>query len=247
MDINHQLNNLVRRLRAFPDAAAAVSTIRSDLPQEWSLPFPTVTWVVIGLLHYRRRKRWAWRVAHARLGRRIRRHLDSVGQARMTIDKILASAKTGAVPGLAGWEYHLDGNESYLLNRATGEFLHLDLLNGPDVIGTGHFLDYLDGLRTPGPAQQRLRQLYSRDTHFRHTLRTLRQAGLLYPVDEHAFVVCRRLAACSRGVAQLLAAWEDPRARPWLTAWLGDWGGAAESIRELMGFEPIDPTAGQEE
>ncbi len=246
MDINHQLNNLVRRLRDLPEGTAAVNAMRSDLPQEWSLPFPTVTWVVIGLLHYRRRKRWAWRVAHARLGPRIRSHLDSSGRGMLTIDEVLASAETGVVPGLADWQYHLDGDESYLLHRAMGEFLHLDLLNGPEVIGTEHFLDYIEGHRAPGPAELRLRQLYPQETRLRNNLHMLWQAGLLHGVDGHKYVLCRRLAACSRGVARLLTAWEDPRARPWLTAWLGDWAAAAESIRELMGFEPIDPTAGQE-
>ena len=55
----------------------------------------------------------------------------------------------GVVPGFPEWGFELDGNASFVANRVTGEHLHVDVCNGPDVMATWSFEEYLQKHRRP--------------------------------------------------------------------------------------------------
>src|SRR5205085_6508305 len=113
-------------------------------PTVGAFPSPQVTWMLLGLLHYRLRKVWAWRTLRTRLGLRRRDALHS--DAR------------GIVPGLPDWRYVLMGWMSALFHRGTGEQIEIDAINGPDPIGVDSFVGHYVTHREPGPAERRLTQ-----------------------------------------------------------------------------------------
>ena len=103
-------------------------------PESARLPATPIAWALLGLMHYRMRKQWAWRIFKHRLQR-----CQKPSPSRVSVDDVLTGVSVGFVPGLPEWSYSLDGNASFIINRATGERLHIDILNGPGVIGAYYY------------------------------------------------------------------------------------------------------------
>lgn len=189
------------------------------------LPVPQVTWALLGLLHHRERKCWAWGVLHERL----RPLLDRPEKDTVSIQDVLEGVQEGVVPGLPDWRYSLDGNDSHLIHRGTGEDIHFDALNGPELIPEGWFIRHFVHHRDQGPAEERLARLFPGGDGCPIALHLLRKTCLLRPTMEGEFTLCRKVTPYAGAVEQFLARWQDPADRPWLAALIGDWPAAHEA------------------
>jgi hypothetical protein len=198
-------------------------TPAAHIPEAGRLPPPQITWPLLGLIHYRQRKKWAGRLYKDRL-RDKRKRLPKY----VSIDDILAGASDGVVPGLPEWSYHLDGNDSYLTNRVTDEQIHIDILNGPEVIRSFDLRAHFQSLRTPGAAEQRLRGLFPHGRALMIALRHLDSCCLFHLIDPPdlgilEFELCGCLRKYAAPVEAFLVAWEDPTQRSALGRLIGDW------------------------
>lgn len=188
------------------------------------LPPPEISWALLWLIHYRLRKIWAWRVFKERLRDRVK-----ALPTQVTIQDVLEGASDGIVPGMPEWGYHLDGNGSYLANRATGEQIRIDILNGPGVIGSGDFLEFVTAVRQPGPAQERLLELFPSGHGLMVAMECLSNQNLfhhIFPPNDgpFEFELCDVLRHYAKPIQAFLTAWEDmPEQRLLLGSLIGDW------------------------
>ena len=123
------------------DLAAALDA----LPPAGTLPAPHDTWTLLALARYGARKLWAHRAIHTRLAPAWARRHGSRPLEEATGRFIL--------PGRPDWDAELDGNDSYLVHRTTGERVHVDMLNGPGLFSRGRFARYLLEHRQPRPGR----------------------------------------------------------------------------------------------
>lgn len=175
--MQEKLLNLLEAIRDLPGDPADIISFVHAAPAVGSFPDPQVSWTLIGLLHYQRRKRWACRVFQERLGVQLSRPEKDWD----TIQDVIESDQNGIVPGLPDWQYHLEGSDSHLIHRGTEEDLHIDTENGPTLITGREFIFYFRSNRQPGPAEQRLAQLFPRGAGCWFALKALHCHGLLLP------------------------------------------------------------------
>jgi hypothetical protein len=224
----------VRLLGALSDLPGRPGDLRSFIaaaPPPGALPPPYLAWPLLGLLRYLGRKRWAWGVIRQRLRAQLRRPAK---KRRETITDVLASVQRGIIPGLPDWEYYLDGNDSHLTHRGTRERIHVDVLNGPELIPEHAFARHYSTHREPGPAERRLGELFPEGRGLSLALRVLRRKGLLHPTFEGEFELCGEVSRHTGAVERFLDRWENPEDRLWLAALLGDWP-AADATAERLG------------
>lgn len=224
-----KLLTLMEAIRNVPDRVGDVGSCLEVPPDREAFPDPQVSWTLMGLVHYRQRKLWAWRVLRERLSAQLSRPR----KAWVTLKDVLEGVQTGIVPGLPDWEYHLDGNDSHLIHRGTGEDIHIDALNGPELIPEEWFIQNFHAHRAPGPAEQRLRRLFPHRAGCLFALDMLRKTCLLHPSDEeNEFELCGKVTAYADDMAAFLSRWgqaDAPEQRVWLAAWIGDWLAAHEA------------------
>jgi hypothetical protein len=207
------------------------------------LPPPQITWTVLGLIHYLVRKVWAWNLFNEHL----LSHVKSL-PAYVSIQDVLESASEGIVPGMPEWAFRLDGNVSFITNRATGERLHIDIINGPGVIGSYYFRDYFTNIRQPGPAEQRLKELFPGGNGLMVAMDYLNSQSLLHlilpPEDGIVeFELCGRLDKYAEDVEAFLTAWEKPEQRLVLGGLIGDWPAVEAAAPEGQSDVAVRATA----
>jgi hypothetical protein len=154
----------------------------------------------------------------------------------VTLQEVLDSHCHGNMPGLPQWSFDLDGNASFVTNRATGEHLHVDVCNGPDVMATGYFEEYVRKHRRPGPAERRLAELHPNGKGLLTSLHCLRRARFFHVIDGEdygtfEFELCGRLNKFVKPVREFLRAWRDPGNRVVLATVIGDWPVVEELAR----------------
>jgi hypothetical protein len=223
-----KLGNLLEAILNVPPAGNDICLLVDQAPAVGTLPEPQVSWVLMGLLHYRRRKRWAWRVLRSRL----RSLLSRPSKGSVSIMDVIENVQEGIVPGLPDWRYSLDGNDSHLVHRGTGEDIHIDALNGPELIPIWAFINHFQVHGDPGPAEQRLRQLFPHGAGCDLALSILKKATVLHPVDEVDFELCGAVTEYTSAVKGFLSRWRHAKAtedRVWLAAWIGDWPAAHDA------------------
>jgi hypothetical protein len=223
-----KLMTLLRAIREVPDDPGDVESSLRAAPAAASLPEPQVGWTLIGLLHYRRRKLWAWRV----MSERLRAQLDRPEKGMVSFMDVVNGAQKGVVPGLPDWRYSLDGNDSRLTHRGTGEDIHVDALNGPELIWPGYFIEHFEAHREPGPAEERLASLFPRGAGCLYALGVLERSGLLHPGGVADFEMCGRAAEYAPDVERFLSRWrraDGPEDRARVAARIGDWPAAHQA------------------
>jgi hypothetical protein len=177
------------------------------------LPPPQVSWTLLALLHYRRRKRWAWRVVRQRLPWLLRRENRPASDRD---DRDLSRQRI--VPGLPDWEYGRVVSSSFLTHRGSGERLHIHLSYGPENLRVWEFREYLRYHRRPGPAGRRLAELFPGARGIRVAFDELTRYGAMQHLGEEQYTLSRRAAASGRAARGLLASWTRPCQRVRLAA-----------------------------
>jgi hypothetical protein len=207
------------RLRTPDDLGAALAA----LPPVHALPLPWETWALFALAGYRRRKLWA----HALLESRLAPHWGRRGGT----PPLEEATARGFVPGLPEWEYDLDGEDTDLAHRVTGEHIHLDLVNGPEVMRRSGFAQYLLHRRRPGEADRRLLEFYPHRQPLWMVFDDLVDAGVLRRFDETDVELCDAVREHAGAIAAFCSAWREPAARLWLAALVNDWPAARAAAR----------------
>ena len=233
--MNQEIETVLGAIQRWHSAHGETGFINIDTTRCSRLPPPEITWSLLGLIHYRERKRWAWQTLASRIHAYIQRHPD----CDVTLQQVLDSRCQGVVPGFPEWAFSLDGNASFVANRVTGEHLHVDVDNGPDVMLPCYFEEYLQKHRRPGPAEQRLGQLYPKGKGLTTALHCLRQAGLFHVIDEEEerifdFELCRVVDKFVEPVGKFLSAWQDPDNRVLLGSLIAD-GPVVEGLAKAQG------------
>ncbi len=219
--MNYQIENLLCRIaRWYKSPADSVPDVTVEAARH--LPPPQVTWTLLGLIHYYMRKIWAWKL----FKKHLRSHVKSL-PARVSIQDVLEATSEGIISGMPEWSYNLDGNEGFITNRVTGEQLPIDIFNGPGLIGSYYFRNYFTDIRQPGPAEQRLKELFPGGNGLMVAMDYLNNQGLFHlilpPEDGISkFELCGRLGKYAKGVEAFLAAWEKPGQRFVLGNLIGD-------------------------
>src|SRR4051812_13149911 len=121
------MDNYESLLEVFADAGLdtppdLTDAIRS-LPWPGMLPSPWTTWTLIALVAYGERKTWAFEELQTRLAPLLGGWSDGT----MALEEEVGRHP---LPGLPEWECLLDGMYSLVIDRVTGEHIHLDLING---------------------------------------------------------------------------------------------------------------------
>jgi hypothetical protein len=116
--VNYQIENLLHRIESWHKTPSKVAPEATACAAR-HLPTPQVTWTLLGLIHYRLRKTWAWKV----FKQHLRSHVKPQ-PARVTIHEVIEGTAEGIISGMPEWSYHLDGNNSFIGNRATREVIH---------------------------------------------------------------------------------------------------------------------------
>ena len=125
------------------------------------------------------------------------------------------------------WNYILEENFSFLTHRVTGEHIHVDALNGPDVIESLLFCDFLVKHQRPGPAERRLLELFPNGQGLSLSLNRLLEENLFHLIDQveidvMGFELCHVVDKYIRAVKKFVKAWAAGPT-PALAAVIGDW------------------------
>jgi len=223
--MNRQLTAVLNCIRKWKIATNGPARICGK-----NLPPPQITWTMLGLIRYRVRKRWAWNVLKERVPLAFEDDLDHM----VTIDDVVNGVRTGIVPEMPQWEYRIDGNDSWVQNRRSGERIHVDVPNWPEVTFAWQYVDYVQRHREPGPAEARLKELFPEGRGLLTAIQRLRRGGLLHVLDSYwpvslDFELCGAVDGYARGVTEFLDAWSQPENRIALAAQIGDWGAVREA------------------
>lgn len=218
---------LLDALANVPNSVEDVYSFVEGLPRGGTLPVPQIGWTLIGMLHLRARRLWAWRTIEERVVPCL-----PEGRDHFHGDHMIDLVGKGVVPGLPDWRYELDGNASHLAHRGTGETIDVDLMLGPEhgyvMSLVHHFLSHRD----PGPAERRLAQLFPHGAGCLYAVEAVRRLGLVHLSDGEEFELCGRLAAYTEDAERFIARWAaatNPSERAWLAAWVGDWPAAHDA------------------
>jgi hypothetical protein len=209
------------------DRPADLSSFVESAPPIGTLPPPQLTWTLIGLTRYRQRKRWAWETLTNHLEADMRRR----PQSGLTLERLLEKNVHGIVPGLSEWEFELDGNASFMIHRVSGERIHIDALNGPDLTAYDDFIEYIQKHPEPGAAEKRLAELFPWPRGMSVAIQVLVELGLVHPASDSDFELCGVVDNYGRKIEALCRAWSRPEDRVWLGAQIGDWLAAHDAAR----------------
>jgi hypothetical protein len=96
MRIGDQFQALLSALRCGVERPADINPVLAGAVMKL-LPMPQLTWLLLGLVAYGERLRWAWQTVHQKLP-------DEVHWAMVT-----QGVLHGTVPGLPDWQYDCGG------------------------------------------------------------------------------------------------------------------------------------------
>ena len=218
--MNIRIKNVLDSIKRWHDSpkAVATETTTAGSLDGGNMPPPQVTWLLLGLIHYRRRKKWAWSL--------YEQHRAQV--PALTVGEVCEQKEMKFVPGHPEWSYELHSNDSHVVNRSTGEDIHFDTCNGVEVISAYWYLRYLQKFRTPGPAERRIKELFPRQKGAMaglNYLRTHRVLDWVYDAEtwRMSFKLAGEVRRYAGPVKKFLDAWKNPKNRLRLGALIGDW------------------------
>src|SRR5271166_1169778 len=137
---------------ADPEPCDVVSFLQG-LPDTGALPSPWETWTLIGLVRHRERQLWVADIIRTRL-RGAPSDLAAVG----ALGHPEGVPQRGPVPGLPEWEYYFHGRGCRLTHKVQGDEIDVDFWeDSAEYFDTFFYTRYLESLRHPEPAEQRLR------------------------------------------------------------------------------------------
>jgi hypothetical protein len=197
-----------------------------SLPEPGVHPSPWAVWTLINLINYGARKRWAYDMIRSRVIPQLFRRPGGDMALELLCERWF-------VPGLPEWECLLDGIDTLVRNRVSGEQIHVDLVGGPGVFSGCQLAGHFQSFRHPGPAAQRLLELHPSCRAVRLAVNDLIDAGMIHPVDDIDFELCAAARKLNVRIAAFLDAWQDPKRRPWLAALIGDWPAAHAAAKAV--------------
>lgn len=239
-----RLWRVVRNVRQRParDLAAAVQAGLDD----GQLPSPWVIWTLIGLVRHRRRQFWVAQVVTERLGG----HLPALATGGALAHPAHIE-QSGLVPGMTDWEYDFHGRGCRLTHRGTGRVIDVDFF-GPtaEYFDLYFYVQYLRSLRDPEPPEARLVALHPSFDPIRLAIGSLREAGILTPLEgreAHVFRLAGSVLDHEDDIDAFCALWADEGRRPWLAALIGDWPLVHEAAQITGDSDLIERTASRAE
>jgi hypothetical protein len=198
------------------------------LPEPGALPSPWETWTLIGLVRHRERQLWVADIMRTRL-----RGDPSALAALGALGHPEGVEQSGSVPGMPEWEYYFHGRGCCLTHKVNGDAIDVDFWDdSAEYFDTYFYIWYLESLRCPEPAEQRLRELHRSLRPVGIAMKDLIAAGALTPLpgrDSHPPRVSAEVLACQDAIEALCRAWPLPGQRLWLAALIGDWPAAHEA------------------
>ena len=232
--MNHQLDNLLGRLQNVQrDHTRAMESL-AIFPEYASVPVPQVTWTLLGLLHCHSRMLWARTVVGEPVRELLRDRIWKMG------------LQDHDVPGLPGWKYRENGYDFFLVNRKTGEEIPNDL-HCPDALNPYALFRYLRSMRSLGPAQERLDELFPRGHGLTVAVGHLDACHAFEYVDELESSdrqLVSGVRGCAEDVEHFLTEWRTPERRLPLAIAIGDWPfvrrvAEAQGLSELASLAAI--------
>ena len=211
--------DLVSALRSLPDPGA--------LPEPGGLPSPWETWTLIGLVRHRERQLWVETVVRTRL-RGDPADLAAIG----ALGPPEGVKQSGSVPGLPEWEYYFHGRGCCLPHKVNGDAIDVDFWDDSAEYFDAYFYTrYLDSLRHPEPAEERLKELHRSLRPVGIAIKDLVAGGALTPLPEHESHprISEEVLAHADAIEAFCLAWAVPARRLWLAALIGDWPAAADA------------------
>src|SRR4051794_17098532 len=112
MRISEQFQALLRALECGVERPADINAVLAGAARK-RLPMPQFTWMLLGLVAYVERLRWAWVAVHQRLSEQVHWAMETHGELH------------GTVPGLPDWQYDFGWVCVTLSHKGTGESLTL--------------------------------------------------------------------------------------------------------------------------
>jgi hypothetical protein len=136
----------------------------------------------------------------------------------------------GPVPGFPGWSYMRDGSECTVSNSELGETIEVELHRGSaEFIHPFSLLECADPGRSLAPPEARLLALHPAEDGIVLAFDELEAQGVMTHLPrEYVYRLSPAARKLDADVQAFVARWEDPAARVWLAASLGDWPLAAE-------------------
>jgi len=255
--VNSKIHTMLKAICEPPPREADLKAIVEAAPPVEALPAPQATWMLMGLIRYRERKRWAFDILQSHVQYASPGYYDA---AESTGTSYAEERREGIVGGLPEWEYFISEDTAWLRNRVSREYLHMSLVRDPvEDIGAGPFRQYLAQLRMPGPIERRLVELHPGPASLDTSPEYLRDGSVVAGVDASLEYLqdCRAIDGDPRSAFSLAPelddfieplmlfceAWEDPSNRVRLGAAIGDWLAVHEAAKALSDPELTAMTA----
>lgn len=218
----------------FSNRPTDIETLIAGAPPVGNVPPPRFTWILFGTALYRQRKEWAWRV----IKKQVREITRRDPKCRKGGRQLLNQRISGPIFACPAWEMNIDGNASYLINKVTGERIHVDVLNGPELICDGELVEYIKNAGNLNPVNKRLLELHPNGQGLYFSIECLKTSVLCYS-DECDFELCNSVYHNIDAIADICTAWEDPQQRLGIACYIGDWIAALEVAHTLENSEVI--------
>jgi hypothetical protein len=215
MRIGDQFQALLSALQRGVERPADLDTVVAGIAKK-PLPMLQRTWLLLGLVAYAGRLRWAWETVRQRLPDEIRWAMETQGELH------------GTVPGLPDWQYDCGWVCITLTHKGTGEWLTLMVDKTHPFMSHDEFVTYYCDHREPGVAEQRLREFFPNGNGLSAVLHALMRGGMVWG-DPAGFELTPRVNRLAPDIANFLERWRDPTERLGLAVAAGDWPAAHET------------------
>lgn len=223
---------LAALLAAFAHAGApepaGIASFLQGLPDPGALPSPWETWTLIGLVRHRERQLWVAEIIRTRL-----RGAPSDLAALGALGHPEGVPQSGPVPGMPEWEFYFHGRGCCINHKIDGDAIDVDFWDdSAEYFDTFFYKKYLESLRRPEPAEQRLRELHPSARAVTIAVNDLIALGALTSLpgsEAHPYRIADDMLSSADTIAAFCTAWAAPNRRVWLAALIGDWPAADEA------------------
>jgi hypothetical protein len=185
-----------------------IVTFLRALPDPSALPSPWETWTLIGLVRHRERQLWVETIVRTRL-RGNPADLAAIG----ALGHPEGVRQSGSVPGLSEWEYFIHGRGCCLTHKVNGDAIDVDFWdNSAEYFDTFFYTRFLDSLRHPEAAEQRIKELHHSLRPVGIAIKDLIAYGALTPLPEHESHprISDGVLAHADAIETFCLAWADP-------------------------------------